>query len=116
MKRNYALVLLAILFMAFAPAQIMKTSLRVTVLDELGNAVEGATIQVYANDKDYRASKNPVVPMATTNAKGIAIIKELGAKAYFLDVEKGDKNNRDAGYQTDVLQANRINKINIIIE
>jgi hypothetical protein len=54
--------------------------------------------------------------MATTNAKGIAIIKELGAKAYFLDVEKGDKNNRDAGYQTDVLQANRINKINIIIE
>lgn len=116
MKRNYALMLLAIVFMAFAPAQIVKTSLRVTVLDELGNPVEGATIQVYGNDKDYRASTNPVVEVSTTNAKGLAIIKGLSAKAYFLDVEKGDKNNRDAGYQTDVLQANRINKINIIIE
>ncbi|EMR01266.1 putative lipoprotein, rSAM/lipoprotein system [Cesiribacter andamanensis AMV16] len=107
---------MAILLMACSSAQIMKTSLRVTVLDELGNPVEGATIQVYTNDKDYRASTNPAVPMATTNAKGMVTIKDLDAKPYFLDVVKGDKDNRGAGYQTDVLQANRINKINIIIE
>lgn len=102
--------------MACAPSQIMKTSLRVTVLDELGTPVEGATIVLYENEKDYRASENPVKPAATTDKKGVATIKELESKAYFMDVKKDDKNNVDAGVQTNKLKANRINKLNVIIE
>lgn len=116
MKRNYLFVVLALLLMACASTQIMKTSLRVTVLDELGKPVEGASIVVYGNESDYRASKNPLNNETLTNEKGIATIKDLEAKAYFLDVRKGDMNNNGAGVQTDVLQANRINKINVIIE
>ena len=117
MKRNYLILLLAaFMIIACAPSQVMKTSLRITVLDELGNPVEGATINLYANESDYRSSTNPVAPTATTNNKGIAKVSELESKAYFIDVRKGDKNNVGAGIQTNVLDANRINKVNIIIE
>jgi hypothetical protein len=117
MKRNlYILLAATLLAIACAPSQIMKTSLRITVLDELGNTVEGATILLYANEKDYHASQNPVKPAVQTNNKGIATVKGLEAKTYYLDVQKGDKNNVDAGVQTNTLEANRINKINVIIE
>lgn len=117
MNRNFIILLFAaFLILACAPAQIMKTSLKITVLDELGNAVEGASVTLYSNEKDYRASENPVKPVVHTNNKGIATVKELEAKKYFLDVQKGDKNNVDAGVQTGTLEANKINKLNVIIE
>ncbi len=115
-KKHLILFFAAFIILACAPAQIMKTSLRVTVLDEVGNAVEGATITLYENEKDYRSSQNPAAEAVLTNNKGIAKINELKAKAYFIDVRKDDKNNNGAGIQTNVLQANRINKVNIIIE
>ena len=117
MKRNYlVLFLAAFMILACAPAQIMKTSIRVTVLDELGNPVEGAKILLYQNESDYRSSTNPVVPEVQTNNKGIAKVSDLEAKKYFIDVRKGDKSNIGAGIQTNTLEANRINKLNIIIE
>lgn len=117
MKRNYLMLLFAaFIVLACAPAQIMKTSIRVTVLDELGNSVEGAKITLYETESDYRSSTNPVVPEVQTNNKGIAKVGNLEAKKYFIDVKKGDKNNVGAGIQTNTLEANRINKINIIIE
>ncbi len=117
MNRNILILFFAaILVIACAPAQIMKTSLKVTVLDELGNTVEGASIVLYANEKDYHSSENPVKPVALTDKKGVATIKELEGKPYFMDVSKGDKNNVDAGVQTNKLEANRINKLNVIIE
>ncbi|WP_224997973.1 carboxypeptidase-like regulatory domain-containing protein [Cesiribacter sp. SM1] len=117
MKKNYFFLLFtACILLACAPSQILKTSLRVTVLDELGNPVEGASILLYGNESDYRSSKNPVVPKAVTNNKGIAKISELEPKSYFIDVRKGDMNNFGGGIQTDTLQASRINKINVVIE
>ena len=117
MKRNYLILFFtAIVLLACAPSQILKTSVRVTVLDELGNPVEGAKVLLYANESDYRASTNPVNQAAVTNNKGVANVKDLETKAYFIDVRKGDKSNIGAGIQTEPLQSGRINKINIIIE
>lgn len=117
MKRNYLILLFAAFFiLACAPAQIMKTSLRITVLDELGNPVEGASVLLYANEADYRSSENPVSEKVLTNNKGIAKISDLETKVYFVDVRKDDKSNIDAGIQTNALQSGRINKVNIIIE
>ena len=117
MKRNYLILLFtAFALLACAPSQIMKTSLRITVLDELGNPVEGANVLLYANEADYRSSANPITEKAVTNNKGIAKISDLETKAYFVDVRKGDKNNNGGGIQTEVLQSGRINKLNIIIE
>lgn len=117
MKRNYFIFFFtACILLACAPSQILKTSIRVTVLDELGNPVEGATVQLYENNADYSSSKNPVTAPVQTNNKGIANIQKLEPKTYFMDVRKGDKNNFGAGVQTDTLQSGRINKINVIIE
>lgn len=118
MNRNFLILFLsAFILLACAPtAQITKTSIKATVLDDLGNPVEGATILLYANEQDYRSSKNPVAEKAMTNKKGEAKISDLEAKAYFIDVRKGDLNNNGAGVEIDALQAGRVNKINIIIE
>lgn len=117
MNRNLLILLTTcFIILSFAPAQLVKTSLRVTVLDETGNYVEGATITLYDNEDDYHQSQNPVGESVLTNNKGIAKVGGLEAKAYFIDVRKDDKNNNGAGIQTNVLQANRINKVNIIIE
>ncbi|AHM60004.1 hypothetical protein D770_08705 [Flammeovirgaceae bacterium 311] len=117
MKKNYIILFFtACILLACAPSQIIKTSMRVTVLDELGNPVEGASVLLYGNEADYRSSKNPAAPKAVTNNKGIAKVNELEAKSYFIDVRKGDKNNIGGGIQTDTLQTSRINKINVIIE
>lgn len=117
MKRNYLILLLsAITLLSCASAQIMKTSLRITVLDELGNPVEGAAVVLYANEEDYNSSENPVSEKVLTNNKGIAKISDLESKVYFVDVQKGDKSNFDAGTRTNVLESGKINKVNIIIE
>ena len=117
MKRNYLILLFtALVLLACAPSQIMKTSLRITVLNELGNPVEGAKVLLYNTEADYRNSENPVAEVAVTNNKGVANVKDLETKAYFIDVRKGDQNNHGGGIQTNVLQSGRINKINVIIE
>lgn len=116
MNRNYFLLFFALILLSCAPSQVLKTSLRVNVLDDLGNPVEGATVVLYANESDFRSSSNPVVAAVQTNNKGVARINDLEAKAYFIDVRKGDKNNFGGGNQIDALEANRLNKINIIIE
>ncbi|MEL6535286.1 MAG: carboxypeptidase-like regulatory domain-containing protein [Bacteroidota bacterium] len=96
--------------------QLLSTSLRVTVLNELGNIVPGATVTVYANEEDYRNSTNPVQPAQETNAKGRVSFKKLDPTVYFLDVQMGDLNNIGLAVQTDTLKPNLINKVNIIIE
>ncbi|HAA13552.1 MAG TPA: hypothetical protein DCE41_18415 [Cytophagales bacterium] len=96
--------------------QLLSTSLRVTVLNDLGNLVPGATVTVYANEEDYRNSVNPVKPAQETNEKGRVSFKKLEPTVYFLDVTMGDLNNVGLAVQTDTLKSNLINKVNIIIE
>jgi len=96
--------------------QILSTSLRVTVMNDLGNLVPGATVNIYATEEDYRNSTNPVKPAQTANDKGRVSFKKLDPTVYFLDVQMGDLNNVGLAVQTDTLKPNLINKVNIIIE
>jgi hypothetical protein len=43
-------------------------------------------------------------------------IKELEARVYYVNAEKGDKNNIGAGVMTDKLDEGKVNKVTIIIE
>ena len=95
--------------------QIIKTSMNVTVRNELGNTEEGATITLYETEEDYKAEKNSVAEM-TTDAKGFARFKELKPISYYVLVKKGDKNNFGGGEQTGKLEEKRINKVTIVIE
>ncbi len=62
-----------------APFQIFKTSLTVTVRDELGNTVEGASVKLFLKEEDYTKEVNPLAE-ATTDKKGVAKFNKLSQK------------------------------------
>ncbi|MEM9857191.1 MAG: carboxypeptidase regulatory-like domain-containing protein [Bacteroidota bacterium] len=96
--------------------QVFKTSIKITVIDELGNIVEGASVQLFGTEDDYRKEENAVTEVAVTDKKGQVKFKELESKVYFVNVTKGDKNNVGAGVQTAKLEEGKMNKVNIVIE
>jgi hypothetical protein len=105
-------VALVILLTGF---QLMKTSLMITVRDETGNTVAGASVQLFENEEDYKEEKN-VVLEGVTDEKGMLRFKELKAIPYYVIASKDDKDNSDGGEKTAKLDEKRINKITIIIQ
>jgi len=97
------------------PEQFVKTQLRVTVIDNLGNIVKDAKVRLFLKEEDYKKEVN-AVGMAESNEKGIASFNDLQDRVYYVLVEKGDMNNWGGGNVTDRLTPKRVNKINIIIE
>ena len=95
--------------------QIIKTQLTVTVRDDLGNIVTGATVKLYETEDDYNKEEN-VAAEGTTDDKGKAKFKELKAIPYYLLVEKGDKNNFGGGEQTGKLEEKKINQVTVVIQ
>lgn len=110
------LLSLVVVFVATALyAQIIKTTLHVTVRNELGNTEDGVTVQLYETEDSYKAEKDPAAE-ATTDEKGVAKFKDIKAMSYFVLAKKGDKNNFGGGEQTGKLEEKRINKVTIVIE
>lgn len=115
MKRVLQSIVAITFLMMTLQFQIIKTSMNVTIRDELGNTVDGATVTLYETEEDYKAEKNSVGEQ-TTDDKGLARFKDLKAISYFVLAKKGDKNNFGGGEQTGKLEAKRINKVTIVIE
>ena len=110
------LILIGLTISSFdAHAEFLPTKLRITVIDELGNIVEGATITLYKNEADYRSNENPIQSLKT-DKKGRATFTDLEPVSYFIDARKGDKNNDGKGAVTAPLLEGKINKINTVIE
>ncbi len=99
-----------------APIQLLKTSLEITVRDNLGNIVEGAEVQIFNTKEEYQKEENSIQGLKTTDNKGRVKFTDLDAKEYYVNVEKGDLNNYGAGIKTDELVPKRGNKVTIIIE
>jgi hypothetical protein len=116
MKLRLCFLLSAFCFVLLTSSfQIIKTTLNVTVRDETGNIVEGATVQLYETEEDYNTEKN-VAAQGTTDKKGILKLKDLKAIAYYVLVKKEDKDNSGGGEKTGKLEAKKINKVTIIIQ
>lgn len=98
-----------------AEAQLLPTKLRVTVIDGLGNFVEGASVALYDNEKDYLASKNPIA-ILKTDKKGRVLFKDLKVISYFIEAKNGDQTNDGEGVQTAVLSEGKVNRVNTVIE
>jgi len=98
------------------PIQLFKTSLEITVRDNLGNLVEGAEVQIFNNKEDYQKEESSVKGIRYTDEKGRVKFSDLDAQEYYVNVEKGDMNNYGAGIKTDELADKRNNKVTIIIE
>lgn len=114
MKRLLTLTLLSITLFSFNT--FLPTNLKVTVLDEVGSYVEGASVTLYGTEDDYRNEENAISETMKTNEKGQVTFKKLEPKMYFIYVEKGDLNNDGGAAQTNPLEEGKLNKVNIIIE
>jgi Prealbumin-like fold domain len=112
MKHFILLSLVVVLSLGFTT--FLKTSLTITVRDETGNIVAGATIKLYAKKEDYEKEVNPIAE-GTTDEKGVAKFKELTHLSIFMLVQKGDKDNTGGGEQTK-LEQGKINKVTVVIQ
>lgn len=115
MKHLARIIFCVSLFIIFSGFQLIKTTLNLTVRDEVGNTVEGATVQLFEKEEDYTTEKNVAVEGAT-DAKGFLKLKELKAISYFVIVRKDDKDNSGGGERTGKLEEKRINKVTIVIQ
>lgn len=100
---------------ASQPIQLLPTSMRITVLNNLGNPVEGASIKVYTSQEAYDAGE-PMVASGNSDQKGRFKVKDLEPTVYFIEAEKDELNNIGNGIVTDSLREGRMNKVNIIID
>ena len=115
MRKITCLFFITALVALSAQAQIIKTSLTLTVRDELGNTVEGATVKIFEKEADYTAEKN-VTAEGITDTKGIVKFKNLKAIAYYILARKDDKDNAGGGEQTGKLEEKRFNKATVVIQ
>lgn len=120
MKKHIFLTVLAVAFISLASFENhsilpLPTSLKVTVLDDLGNPVPDAEVILFGNETDYKAETNPIAQQIT-NKKGVTVFKKLETTRYFILASFGDKNNIGSGVQTDTLKEGRINLVNTIIQ
>lgn len=115
MKKLFSLLLLISVFSVVCEAQIIKTSLTLTVRDELGNTVEGATVKLFENESDYVAEKN-ISAEGVTDKKGVVKFKDIKAISYYVIARKGDKDNSGGGEQIAKLEANKFNKATLVIQ
>ncbi|GJM61341.1 MULTISPECIES: carboxypeptidase-like regulatory domain-containing protein [Persicobacter] len=97
-------------------AQIVSTQVKITVLDKNGNPVKGASVTLYANEKDYDKNENPVQETQTTDEKGRVAFKKLNVKKYWVRAEKGEASNYWGADYIEKLKPKTINKVNLIIE
>jgi hypothetical protein len=118
MKRSATLLILGFTLLSlssFIPQQIIKTQITITVRDELGNTVEGATVKLFEKENDYLKEVNAAAE-GETDKKGTVRFKELKAIPYFILARKEDKDNAGGGEQIGKLGENRINKATVIIQ
>ena len=119
MKRTFILLFILLVAMqhnyANPAVQLLSTSVKITVLNSLGNIVENAKITLYDNSEDYENEENSVAGPVFTDSKGRATIKNLEDKSYYVKVTKDDANNYGEGEQTGKLKKGKVNKFNIVI-
>jgi hypothetical protein len=112
MKKIFAFAALFVLLASFSI--ILKTSLNVTVRDETGNLVPGASIKLYSNRENWEKEVNHFAE-GVTDEKGLFKFKEVNQLNIFILVRKEDKDNTNGGEQTK-LEDGKINKITVIIQ
>ena len=117
MKKYHFFILFFFILIAsgFTAKEVIPTSLKINIRNDLGNIESNVIVTLYGNETDFQQEKNPV-QTGTTNDKGMVTFKGLEAKVYYVAAVKGDKNNYGAGVQTSRLEAKKVNKVTIIIE
>ena len=69
------------------------TRLQITVRDELGNAVAGSAVKLYASETDWENETNQIGNTQISDASGNVTFSDLSAIKYYWFAEKDCKNN-----------------------
>lgn len=115
MKRGSKILFVLFLTILLSGFQIIKTTLHITVRDELGNIVEGASAQLFETEEDYLKEQNAVAT-DSTDKHGVVRFKDLKPMSYYVIIRKDDKDNSGGGERTAELEPKRINKVTIVIQ
>lgn len=93
------------------------TSLEITVKDNLGNAVSGASVKLYSSVTDWTNGTNQILTTLTTDAAGVVKFSPLSAIKYYWYVSSGCKNNSyGSNTTTNALTANTNNTVTTIVD
>lgn len=114
MKKMYKISVLLCTMLLLSSSQILKTQLRITVIDDIGNFTEGVEVTLYDSPEDYNNSQ-PAFGPEMSNKKGRVAFIGVGTGPYYIEAVKGDYSNSLSGQLTDTLKAGRVNKLNVII-
>lgn len=115
MRKSIVFLFIAMFAFTFVQAQLINTSLTLTVRDDLGNVVVGASVQLFETEEDYLKEKNAVFT-GTSDAKGIVKFKKMKAISYFVLVRKDDKDNTGGGERISKLEEGKFNKSTVVIQ
>lgn len=111
----FALILVVFISSGFEVNTPLATSLKITIRNDLGNTEAGVLVTLYKTKEDFQKEENFVLK-GHTNEKGVVSFKGVDPMVYFVSAVKGDMDNYGAGVQTNPLDANKVNKVTIIIE
>ncbi len=114
MKKIILLFTLAISIALFS-FQIITTSLKLTVINNLGKEEEGVRVRLFKTEADYKAEKN-AIDEHYTDKKGVVHFKGLEPIPYYINAVKDKKNNYGNGELTDSLKDKQVNKIKVVIQ
>ena len=87
------------------------TSLEISVKDNLGNPVSGATVKLYSTESDWISETFQVLTTQTTNSSGVVIFKPLAASKYFWKISKGCQSNIYTTYTSTSALTSNINNL-----
>lgn len=95
---------------------ITPTSLELTLKDDLGNIVTGASVKLYSSQTDWSNGTNQVGITQFSDASGKVKFSDLSSIKYYWLAEKDCKNNANGRVtSTSALTANINNTINVIL-
>lgn len=117
--RSVLFIAVVTMITSFRPIEeevALPTSLKITVLDDLGNFVEGATVVLFTTKEDYQAETNPITTEDKTDKKGRITFKDLEPMPYYILASFDEKSNIGAGVLTAPLLEGKSNRVNTIIE
>jgi hypothetical protein len=115
MRKAGFIFLIGLSLASFRTLQLFNTSLTITVRDEVGNTMAGASVKLFETEENYTKETNSIAE-GTTDAKGVAKFKKLKPAAYFVLVKKDDKDNAGGGEKIGKLEEGKFNKVTIVIQ
>jgi len=76
------------------------TSLEITLKDDLGNPVTGATVKLYSSETNYSNGTNEVQGSKTSDSKGVVLFDNLSSIKYYFSADKDCLTNAFGGVAT----------------